>query len=64
MISIELALHFPEIGGFRHSDTVLVTKNGYEGITNYPDDLDSLIVRQKRLYLQLKGKIIRKAINY
>jgi len=64
VISIEPALYFPEIGGFRHSDTVLVTKNGYERITKYPDDLDSLIVRQKRLYLQLKGKIIRKAINY
>jgi Xaa-Pro aminopeptidase len=63
-ISIEPALYFPEIGGFRHSDTVLVTKNGYERITKYPDDLDSLIVRQKRLFLQLKGRIIRKAINY
>lgn len=64
VISIEPALYFPEIGGFRHSDTVLVTKDGYERITQYPDDLESLIVREKRLFKQLKGKIIRKAINY
>lgn len=64
VISIEPALYFPEIGGFRHSDTVLVTANGYERITQYPDNLDALVVRQKRLFLQVKGKIIRKAINY
>ncbi len=33
MICIEPALYFPEIGGFRHSDTVLVTKDGFERIT-------------------------------
>ncbi|GAP12758.1 Xaa-Pro aminopeptidase [Longilinea arvoryzae] len=64
VISIEPALYFPEIGGFRHSDTVLVTKDGYERITQYPDDLESLIVHEKRLFLQLKGRIIRKAIHY
>ncbi len=64
VISIEPALYFPQIGGFRHSDTVLVTNTGYERITKYPDDLESLIVRQKRLFLQIKGKIIRRAIHY
>ena len=64
VISIEPALYFPEIGGFRHSDTVLVTKDGFECLTKYPDDLKSLIVRDKRTLLKLKGRIIRKAINY
>lgn len=64
VISIEPALYFPEIGGFRHSDTVLVTRDGYERITKYPDDLESLIVREKRIFQQLKGKIIRKTIHY
>ena len=64
VISIEPALYFPEIGGFRHSDTVLVTKDGYERLTDYPDDLESLVVHSKRLLQRLKGRIIRKAINY
>jgi Xaa-Pro dipeptidase len=64
VISIEPALYFPEIGGFRHSDTVLVTANGSERLTQYPDDLDALIVREKRWFLQIKGKIVRRAIHY
>lgn len=64
VISIEPALYFPDIGGFRHSDTVLVTKDGFERITQYPDDLESLIVRGKRYFLQLKGRVIRAAIHY
>jgi Xaa-Pro dipeptidase len=64
VISIEPALYFPEIGGFRHSDTVVVTADGCERLTQYPDDLESLIVREKRWFLQLKGKIVRRAINY
>jgi len=64
VVSIEPALYFPEIGGFRHSDTVLVTSSGYERITQYPDDLEALIVREKRFFLQLKGKVIGKAIHY
>lgn len=64
VISIEPALYFPQIGGFRHSDTVLVTKNGFERLTKYTDDLDELIVRDSRLSSKLKGWFIRKAINY
>ncbi|MEA4894905.1 MAG: Xaa-Pro peptidase family protein [Oscillospiraceae bacterium] len=64
VISIEPALYFPEIGGFRHSDTVLVTKDGFERLTKYPDDLESLIVHGSRAILKLKGRVIRKAVNY
>lgn len=64
VISIEPAVYFDDIGGFRHSDTVLVTKNGYEILTKYPSDLESMIVRDKRVIKKLKGAITRKAINY
>lgn len=64
VISIEPALYFSEIGGFRHSDTVLVTKDGFELLTKYPDGLKSLIVHGKRTLLKLKGRIIRRAVNY
>jgi hypothetical protein len=61
---VEPAIYFDDIGGFRHSDTVLVTKNGYEIMTTYPSDLDSMIVRDKRVMKKIKGAITRKAINY
>lgn len=63
VISIEPALYFDDIGGFRHSDTVLVTKDGYEILTHYPVDLDSLIVKDARVLEKAKGAVIRKAIN-
>lgn len=63
VISIEPALYFDDIGGFRHSDTVLVTKTGYEIMTHYPVDLDSLTVKEERRFKKAKGAIIRKFIN-
>lgn len=63
VISIEPALYFDDIGGFRHSDTVLVTKTGYEIMTHYPVDLDSLTVKENRCFKKAKGAIIRKFIN-
>jgi len=63
VISIEPALYFDDIGGFRHSDTVLVTKTGYEIMTHYPVDLDSLTVKEDRRFKKAKGAVIRKFIN-
>jgi Xaa-Pro aminopeptidase len=31
-----------ELGGFRHSDTVVVLEDGIELLTSYPRDLESL----------------------
>ncbi len=44
VFSVEPGLYFPEIGGFRHSDTVVVTDNGVDIITPYPRNLDDLII--------------------
>lgn len=41
---IEPGIYIPDVGGFRHSDTVIVTADGYELITEYPRDLASLII--------------------
>lgn len=43
VFSIEPGIYIPEIGGFRHSDTIIVTENGNEKITNYPNELNDLI---------------------
>ena len=32
------------LGGFRHSDTVVITESGMELITYYPRDLESLTI--------------------
>ncbi|MGJ3239465.1 MAG: M24 family metallopeptidase [Anaerolineae bacterium] len=42
VFTVEPGLYIPEIGGFRHSDTVVVTEQGAEMITYYPRDLESL----------------------
>lgn len=42
VFTIEPGLYDSDVGGFRHSDTVVVTDDGYELLTEYPDDLESL----------------------
>lgn len=60
VVSIEPGIYIKGVGGFRHSDTVLITKNGYEILTNSPDDLNSLTFTSAKPIQKLKGKIIRK----
>jgi len=42
VFTVEPGLYLPELGGFRHSDTVVVTEDGIEVLTYYPRDLASL----------------------
>ena len=44
IFSIEPGIYVPGLGGFRHSDTLLVTETGSERLSLYPRDLDSLII--------------------
>jgi Xaa-Pro aminopeptidase len=44
VFTVEPGLYDPEVGGFRHSDTVVVTADGYDLLTDYPDDLESLTI--------------------
>jgi Xaa-Pro dipeptidase len=44
VFTVEPGLYHPEMGGFRHSDTVLVTETGIEILTYYPRDLESLTI--------------------
>ena len=44
VFTVEPGLYAPELGGFRHSDTVLVTDDGIEILTYYPRDLASLVI--------------------
>ena len=42
VFTVEPGLYDPAVGGFRHSDTVVVTEDGVELLTEYPVDLESL----------------------
>lgn len=44
VFTVEPGLYVPQLGGFRHSDTVLVTDTGLEMLTYYPRDIDSLTI--------------------
>jgi Xaa-Pro dipeptidase len=44
VFTVEPGLYAPELGGFRHSDTVLVTETGIEILTYYPRDLERLVI--------------------
>jgi Xaa-Pro aminopeptidase len=61
VISNEPGIYLQGVGGVRHSDTVLVTEGGYENLTHYPTDLDSLITKGRKLLTQLRGALVRRA---
>jgi Xaa-Pro aminopeptidase len=44
VFTVEPGLYAPHLGGFRHSDTVVVTQDGIEMLTYYPRDLASLTI--------------------
>jgi Xaa-Pro aminopeptidase len=44
VFTIEPGLYDSELGGVRHSDTILVTEDGMEKLTDYPSDLESLTI--------------------
>ena len=42
VFTVEPGLYDSALGGFRHSDTVVVTEHGMQTLTDYPRDIDSL----------------------
>lgn len=44
VFTVEPGVYLPELGGFRHSDTVAVTEDNLEILTYYPRDLASLTI--------------------
>lgn len=63
LISIEPGIYLPGIGGIRHSDTTLITKDGYENLTTYPTDLGSLTIESFKLFARLRGFFMRLAVG-
>jgi len=44
VISVEPGIYIPGIGGFRHSDTVLITDERYLKLTKAPESIDEVII--------------------
>jgi len=44
VFTVEPGIYDPEVGGFRHSDTVVITQEGIEMLTYYPRQLEALII--------------------
>jgi Xaa-Pro aminopeptidase len=44
VFTIEPGVYQEGLGGFRHSDTIVVTEDGLEILTDYPRDLESLTI--------------------
>jgi Xaa-Pro dipeptidase len=63
LISVEPGIYIPNLGGFRHSDTVLVTADGYESLTHYPDSLEQLTIGSGKLFTRLHGALVRRAVG-
>jgi len=58
VISIEPGIYLKDIGGFRHSDTVLVTEGGYKLLTHFPADLESLVITNWKPLERFKGWLL------
>jgi Xaa-Pro dipeptidase len=63
LISVEPGIYIPNLGGFRHSDTVLVTADGYESLTRYPDSVEQLTLGRGKLFTRLRGALVRRAVG-
>jgi len=63
LVSIEPGIYIPNLGGFRHSDTVLITKDGYESLTRFPRDLEQLTLTRAKPLVRLRGALVRKAVG-
>jgi len=45
VFSCEPGIYIPGLGGFRHSDTIIITEDSAEWVNKYPRDTDSLVVK-------------------
>ena len=63
VISVEPGIYLRGIGGVRHSDTVLVTNDGFEMLTRFPVELDALVIHGWKPLTRFKGKLVQKALG-
>lgn len=61
LISIEPGIYVPGVGGYRHSDTVLVTDSGYRVLTGrVPTDIESLTFGKPGIAQRVRASVIKR----
>jgi Xaa-Pro dipeptidase len=63
VISIEPGLYEQGVGGYRHSDTVLVTTDGHRCMTQAPRDIGSLTLARTTLRHRVNSWVVAKALG-
>ncbi|MCM2253770.1 MAG: Xaa-Pro peptidase family protein [Ramlibacter sp.] len=63
VISIEPGLYVENVGGYRHSDTVLVTADGYRCLTRSPSRLEQLVLPKPTLRHRLTHWVVKRSLN-
>ena len=63
VISIEPGLYEQGVGGYRHSDTILVTADGYRCLTQAPRDIGSLTLARTTLRHRVNSWVVAKALG-
>lgn len=63
LISVEPGIYLPGVGGIRHSDTTLVTRDGYENLTRFPSDLESMTLLGRKPMRRLQGALVQRAVG-
>ncbi len=63
VVSIEPGLYLSEMGGFRHSDTVVITADGYRCLTQAPTQLQDLIKPQRTLRKTVTAWFVRRNLG-
>jgi Xaa-Pro dipeptidase len=63
VISIEPGLYETGVGGYRHSDTYLVTPDGLQRLTSAPDSLAELTLRRHSLKHRVRAVFVRRALG-
>ncbi|WP_447595596.1 M24 family metallopeptidase [Aquipseudomonas campi] len=63
VISIEPGIYIPGTGGYRHSDTILITDTGYELLTKAPGIEEPLVLQNKKLKHRVFRHFVSKALS-
>lgn len=63
VVSIEPGLYIEGCGGYRHSDTVLITHDGYELLTRAPGVEEPLVLRRRGLGQRLYGHLVQRSLG-
>jgi Xaa-Pro dipeptidase len=63
VISIEPGLYQAGVGGYRHSDTYLVTEQGLQRLTTAPDALADLVLPRRSLGHRVRAVFVKRALG-